>query len=75
MSLQLSIICKLIMKFVDLITTESMNAASVQISICCIHVLGENTNTSRLKEDILLISPLKFNLKCLHVADRPLSDY
>lgn len=44
------------MKFVDLISTESMNAASVQISICCIHVLGENTNTSRLKEDIIDIS-------------------
>ena len=34
------------MKFEDLIYSECMNAASVQISICRIHVLAENTNTS-----------------------------
>ena len=34
------------MKFEDLIYSECMNAAPVQISICRIHILAENTNTS-----------------------------
>ena len=57
----LSKVYKLIRKFEDLISTECMNAASVQISICCIHVLTENTY-SPFKRLLVVISPLKFEV-------------